>query len=873
MIKTNNIIKTLQNNLCIDCGVCDVSCPHGAIEMQFTETKNYRPKVIQDICTDCGICYAVCPMATKNLNNRIKDASRDGISYGLENAKGIFKGYEEKYDDYIQSSSGGILSALLKHLIETNVIDTVIHAEQLLGDSDSSYYKSSFSHTSDEIDSKRSSFYHPINFSPTLKEAIESDTINSIAVLGTPCVLSGIKQLRKFNKIIDKKIKFTFSLICSHNVSGQLTEVLKNDLKPNSTDKFTFKHRDKVGINNDSEFNNSIKNDKEYISQNRNKTSFTNNWRSFSYAHEGCLYCPDFLGADADAGFKDAWGFSVDRKEGETVFFANSDELIDTFSEMKKQSKIQYSSVEKSKLIESQKSTLIHKSYFAQYHQQKHEALNKTKPSQVKTRYSLLERFLVSLDHKIKQNNLRKSKRIFQKSSKRLSKTRLKWSSFLTRKIGVYLTLLSLPRINQAKFEVLYTAGFGYDNIGDEAQLSSNLELWKSFYPKAKLTILSPNPDYTRRVHGNYDILPAARSTFWGLHNIEYGGLSERKIFKRFFQYRFINLKIAAFCLKYFNRTIFVSPQSSFLLKRIQKANVLHIGGGGYLTGKTQSRLFDNMGLIWAANYFKLDVILSGHNIGIWQNKYHQKIAKQLKKAAFIGLRDNDASITDLKTIGIDDSKKVIPLFDDALFCSSIDQNQRLTLFKEQNISDKPYILLNLTYTKKSKKEVLGFIDQLDPILKSIQEHHDLNIIAVSMHHTDNDAINYLQSKNPNVINFDHHNDFKTVIGLIKSAHITLTLRHHPIIFSMAGCVPTISVVSDAYFLHKNIGAMKLFNQDHRVFSIDQLDDKKLLDEISNCIKNRDSISEEIKINLDKYEKKRGFIIKKYLKDYLNYKA
>lgn len=840
--------------------------------MHFDENKNFRPKVIQDICTDCGICYAACPMSRKNLNNRIKDASKEGISYGLKDTKGIYKGYEEKYDDYIQSSSGGILSALLKHLIETNVIDTVIHAEQLLGDKTNPYFKSSLSHTSEDIDTKRSSFYHPINFSPSLKEVIENDNIKSIAVLGTPCVLSGIKYLRKYNKEIDKKIKFTFSLICSHNVSGQLTDCIVEDLKPETDGKYKFKHRDKVGINSDSEFNNSLKNKDEYISMNRNKTSFTHNWRSFSYAHEGCLFCPDFLGADADAGFKDAWGFSVDRKEGETVFFANSDELINIFSEMKEKGLIQYSSVEKTKLIESQKSTLLHKAYFAQYHQQKHKKLKETKPNQVYVKYTLLEKTLVSIDHWIKKKNLRRSKIKFNKNSKTLSKTRLKWSAFITRKIGVYLTLLSLPRVNKSEFEVLYTAGFGYDNIGDEAQLSSNLELWQSFHPKAKVTILSPNPDYTRRVHGNYDILLASRNTFWGLHNIEYGGLSERKIFKAFFRIRFFNLKIAAFCLKYFNRTVLLSPQSSYLLKRIQKANLLHIGGGGYLTGKTQSRLFDNMGLIWTAKYFKLDVILSGHNIGIWQNNYQKKIAKQLNKVSYIGLRDNDASIEDLKQIGIDNPKKIIPLFDDALFCSSIDEDKRIKLFTEQGISNKPYILLNLTYTKASEEAVLKFIDQLDLALKSITQNHDLNIIAISMHHTDNEAINYLKNKNLKVINFNHKNSFKTVIGVIKNAHISLTLRHHPIIFSMAGCVPTISIASDEYFVHKNIGAMKLFNQEQLVFSIKDITEDKLKVSIENCISKRSEISEKIKLNLTKYEKKRGQIIKLYLKNYLNIK-
>ncbi len=875
MSKTNNINKTLQDNLCIDCGICDVSCPHDAIEMHFDENKNFRPKVFDDKCTDCGICYAVCPMSSKNLNNRIKDASRDGLSYGLNNTKGIFKGYEEKYSDYIQSASGGVLSALLKHLIETKVIDTVIHAEQLLGDDKNPYFKSSISHSSEEIDAKRSSFYYPINFSPTLKNAMDNDKMQSIVVLGTPCVLSGIKQLRKYNKALDKKIRFTFSLTCSHNVSGQFTDCLVKNINPNTSDKFKFKHRDKLDIKKDSEFNNSLKNDSKYIRKNRNNTCFTNNWRSYSYAHEGCLYCPDFFGADADAGFKDAWGFSIDRKEGETVFFVNSEELISSLSEMKKEKKVSYSSVSKSALIKSQKDTLLLKTYFAPLKQKKHSKLNSTKPKQENIRYSILEKLLINLDHWIKKSNSRKSKKEFLKASKPLSKRRLKWSAFLTRKIGVYLNILSIPRENQAKFEVLYTAGFGYDNIGDEAQLSSNLELWNDFYPEAKLTILSPNIDYTRKVHGNYDILPASRKTFWGMHNVEYGGLSERKIFKIFFQYRFVNLKIAAFFLKYFNRTIFLSPQSSYLLKRIQKANLLHIGGGGYLTGKTQSRLFDNMGLIWAANYFKLDVILSGHNIGIWQNSYQKKIAKQLKKAAFIGLRDNEASIKDLKSIGISDTKKVFPLFDDALFCSNATEDELAQFFVKNNLKrEDKYILINAYFFKNTEKLVKSTIENLAKIIDRKFQNKGYQIILLSMHDTDIAALEFFKKslKTESHI-FSHNNNFKIVISLVRNSNFMISMRHHPIIFAMSGGVPTISIVFDDYFKHKNIGAMKLFEQENYVCREDEVVNGLFEKKLSTLIENREEISSIISKHAFEYKKKRGLIIKKYLKEFLNIKV
>ncbi len=872
---SNSVRVTVENNMCIDCGVCDVSCPHDAINMIFTDTLNYRPDVLEEKCTNCGICLAVCPMSEKNLSLRVAEAGRDKLYFGLNKSKAVLKGYETNYKTYIESASGGILSSLIKYLISHKIIDAVVHAEQLFGDQNTPYFQSSISKSIDEIEQKRSSFYHPINFSPTLKKIIEDDTIQSVAVLGTPCVLSAVKNLRKYHKAFNKKVKFSLSLVCSHNVSGQFTDYMATTMSK-SSEKKQFKHRDKVGIQKDSEFNNLVVVKDKIIRQNRNLTPFTKNWRSFSYAHEGCLYCPDFFGHDADAGFKDAWGYSVQQKEGETVFFVNNTELLDAIKAMKQEGIIHYTESSKEELIKSQKSTLISKTYFTQLRKNNYQIKNTRKPKSTQTKeskikYTLLEKALIKIEHFIKKKNLRKSKQVYQKTGKPLSNQRLKWSAFMLRKIGVYLSLLSLSRENEPNFEILYTAGFGYDNIGDEAQLSSNLELWQQFYPEAKLTILSPNPDYTRRVHGNYDIIKSGRKTFWGIHNVEYGGLSARPLFKWFFRYRFMLIKIASFTLKYFNRTVFISPQSAYLLKRIQKAHLLHIGGGGYLTGKTQSRLFDNMGLIWVANYFGLDVILSGHNIGIWQNNYQKRISKQLKKAIYIGLRDNKNSIDDLKEIGIDDSKKVYPLFDDALFCSGIPKNELKTAFEKNRLDfDKEYILVNCYFFKDTKQEVQESIEQLAKLINKNIDTKSFNIVLLSMHQSDNEALEYFKNKAPfETTIFNHQNNFKTVISLIRNSKMMISMRHHPLIFAMSGHVPSLSIVFDDYFKHKNIGAMELFNQEKYVCLNKELFDGSFEEKLSYILTHRAIISDEIAKEANLFLKKRGQVMKLYLKKYL----
>ena len=48
---------------------------------------------------------------------------------------------------------------------------------------------------------------------------------------------------------------------------------------------------------------------------------------------------------------------------------------------------------------------------------------------------------------------------------------------------------------------ILITGGYGYGNVGDEAQLNANLNRWKQKHPHAHITVLSPHPEYTSEHH------------------------------------------------------------------------------------------------------------------------------------------------------------------------------------------------------------------------------------------------------------------------------------------------------------------------------------------------------------------------------------
>jgi polysaccharide pyruvyl transferase WcaK-like protein len=141
------------------------------------------------------------------------------------------------------------------------------------------------------------------------------------------------------------------------------------------------------------------------------------------------------------------------------------------------------------------------------------------------------------------------------------------------------------------------------------------------------------------------------------------------------------------------------------------------------------------------------------------------------------------------------------------------------------------------------------------------------------MHASDLPALKYIQShlKTASKI-FIHNDDFKVVIALIQHAHLVISMRHHPIIFGMSGGVPTVSVVFDDYFKHKNIGAMKLFGQERFVLREHEVESGLFEDAFKQIIADRDSISAEISRHTKEFQKSRGLIIKKYLQKYTRLK-
>lgn len=367
---------------------------------------------------------------------------------------------------------------------------------------------------------------------------------------------------------------------------------------------------------------------------------------------------------------------------------------------------------------------------------------------------------------------------------------------------------------------ILVVGGYGFGNVGDEAQLNETIKLLSKRYNNYQIEVLSPNPNYTFKEHGCFTDY-ASRVSFYNQGYpdscFKFNSLKTKLVFC----INMLLIYINAFLVRADYPTVFINARKSSYLVKLKESSLLYFSGGGYLTGDTKSRLFDGIFLCLLAQIFKTPVVMSGQTIGIFKNKFEEIFARfALKHVELITTRDENYSISDLEKINLK-GENIFATHDDALFCDKSDIKQ---------VDFDNYITLNFHYWGMKENQKTVNINKINSIVSSILNKTDYKIIFIPMHKTDKMSFEDYISKYPNerITCFDYDYDFRKIRQVISNSKMCITMKHHPVIFAMGEDVPVISLAFSIYYVRKNLGALEQYGMEK--YSIDLENDSYLLE-------------------------------------------
>ncbi|MHA1650830.1 MAG: Coenzyme F420 hydrogenase/dehydrogenase, beta subunit C-terminal domain [Candidatus Helarchaeota archaeon] len=274
--------EIVDRNLCNLCGACLAVCTANNVNAltihenrpQYNET---TPQIQK--CLECGICYLICGQIPE-LNEVIE------AKYGAKPPLGSYKylTIARTTDLTIQEKAqdGGIVTSILKYLLEKNFVDGVI-VNQSIEDWNS---VPKLITSSEELVQTAGTRYTAI---PAVQELGNYRKLNlenpRLAFVGTPCQVQTIRKMQALQVRPGIFVKYLIGLFCMENFDYRtlMKEKLQNELKINLNEikKLNIKKNFFITLKNGEQIEIPLNELKHLV-------------------RENCHYCTDFTNIYAD---------------------------------------------------------------------------------------------------------------------------------------------------------------------------------------------------------------------------------------------------------------------------------------------------------------------------------------------------------------------------------------------------------------------------------------------------------------------------------------------------------------------------------------------------------------------------------------------
>lgn len=307
VVRMKHIGEVGLHALCTACGGCAAVCPVGAVAMQENPAGFFVACVDEAVCVGCGLCRKVCPSISENTQ---KFASRD-LLHGvcLEG----FVGYAADEAVRLGGQSGGVVTALLCHLLRSEKIDAALVAGF---DEKARRPKSVLAETEGEILASAGSYYTQVPLLSELKQGKEK----RVAAVTLGCQNESLTLME--TAAPGMVPLYRIGLICAGQNSGAMIDDICRKAGCDQPTAFRFRDKQAGGWPGAITVT-----DREGVHE------LPNQYRHAIkpvYECHRCLLCFDQMNSCADIVCGDPWGITgKDTPEGHTVLIARTEKGLE----------------------------------------------------------------------------------------------------------------------------------------------------------------------------------------------------------------------------------------------------------------------------------------------------------------------------------------------------------------------------------------------------------------------------------------------------------------------------------------------------------------------------------------------------------------
>lgn len=324
--RSPTIDRVLRGDLCTGCGLC-ASVAGDAVRMETVSPGYSRPAQDRGIdeAAEAKIANS-CPGA----NLAAWDIEQNVHSYWGP-WRQVVTGYAADPEIRYAGSSGGAISALLIHALETGLVDRAIH---VVADPENPTRNAMIcSTTAAEVMAGAGSRYTASSPLEQIEDALAVG--GSIAFVGKPCDVSALRRLAKIDPRVDRHVRLMLSFFCggmpSHDGVGRILQTM--GVKEDELVAFRFRGQGWPGTAAATTRDGRVE-----------RMSYAESWGEHlsKQVQFRCKICADAVGGVADIACADAWyggesGYpKFDERDGRSLIVTRSvvgDRLVEAAAE------------------------------------------------------------------------------------------------------------------------------------------------------------------------------------------------------------------------------------------------------------------------------------------------------------------------------------------------------------------------------------------------------------------------------------------------------------------------------------------------------------------------------------------------------------